>query len=157
MQPKLIYKTLPIILFCWLMVGCVTNLPKPKMTADEIKTSNTIANQAYADKNYKLALFEYLKLSEAIGQDAVIWFRIGNTYARLENNDKAIDAYEKSVLLDPRLSKAWHNMGVIQLKQSVNTWRQMLVYISKDDPLYEKALNLSKKLLEVADEKPASE
>jgi tetratricopeptide (TPR) repeat protein len=144
-------------MLCWLMVGCVTNLPKTKMSADEIKTSQTIANQAYADKNFKLALFEYLKLSEGMGQDAVIWFRIGNCYTRLEKYDEAITAYEKSVLLDPRLSKAWHNMGVIQLKQSVNTWRQMLIYISKDDPLYDKALNLSKKLLEVVDDKPTSE
>jgi tetratricopeptide (TPR) repeat protein len=156
MQPKLIYKTLTIIT-CWLMVGCVTNMPKPKMSADDINASYSTANQAYADKNYKLALFEYLKLSEGIGADAVIWFRIGNTYTRLENYEKGIAAYEKSVLLDPRLSKAWHNMGVIQLKQSVNTWRQMLVYISKDDPLYDKALSLSKKLLEVVDEKPTSE
>ena len=48
-------------------------------------------------------------------------------------------------------------MGVIQLKQSVNTWRQMLIYISKDDPLYDKALSLSKQLLEVVDEKQVSE
>lgn len=150
MQQKLMYKILSILAICWLMVGCVTNMPK--MSSDEINTNYTIANKAYNDKNYKLALFEYLKLSEAVLADADIWFRIGNSYTRLENYADAIKAYEKAVLIDPRLSKAWHNMGVIQLKQSVNTWRQMLIHISEEDPLYEKALSLSKKLLEVVDE-----
>lgn len=145
------YKILLIITLCSLTVACVTNTPK--LTSNEIKTSYLAANKAYTDKNYKLALFEYLKLSESVGADAIIWFRIGNSYTRLENYDAAVKAYEKAVLIDPRLSKAWHNMGVIQLKQSVNTWRQMLTYISKDDVLYDKALSLSKKLLEVVDEK----
>jgi tetratricopeptide (TPR) repeat protein len=133
----------------------VTNLSK--LPPEDINTTYTAANQAYADKNYQLALFEYLKLSESVRADAIIWFRIGNSYTRLENYNEAITAYEKALLLDPRLSKAWHNMGVIQLKQSVNTWRQMLIYISKDDPLYDKALDISNKLLEVADEKQTSE
>lgn len=144
-----------MLALCWLMVGCVTNLPKA--SPEEINANYAAANQAYADKNYKLALFEYIKLSKNVRADAIIWFRIGNSYNRLENYNEAIAAYEKALLLDPRLSKAWHNMGIIQLKQSVNTWRQMLVYISKDDPLYKKALDISNKLLEVVDEKQTSE
>ncbi len=137
------------------MAGCVSTAPKTDSA--EVGAKYLSANKAYTDKNYELALLEYLELSETLRAVPIIWFRIGNTYTRLENYEKGIAAYEKSVLLDPRLSKAWHNMGVIQLKQSVNTWRQMLVYISKDDPLYDKALSLSKKLLEVVDEKPTSE
>jgi tetratricopeptide (TPR) repeat protein len=155
MQPKPMFKILSIIALCGLMAGCVTTAPKTGSA--EIKARYLSANKAYTDKNYELALLEYLELSETLRAVAIIWFRIGNSYARLENFDKAIEAYEKTVLIDPRLSKAWHNMGVIQLKQSVNTWRQMLIYISKDDPLYDKALNLSKKLLEVADGKQTSE
>jgi tetratricopeptide (TPR) repeat protein len=132
------------------MVGCVTNTHK--MPSDEINTVYNAANEAYDEKNYQLALSEYLKLTKNIGADAIIWFRIGNSYNYLENYDEAVQAYEKSVSLDPRLSKAWHNMGVLQLKMSVNTWRQMLVYISKDDPLYERAIDISQKLLEVVDE-----
>ncbi len=146
-----IHKILLLAILCVLMAACGIN--QPKLSSDEIKTSYSIANKAYDDKNYKLALLEYLKLSETINSDAMIWFRIGNSYTRLENYEEAVKAYEKSVLIDPRLSKAWHNMGVIQLKQSVNTWRQMLTYISKDDALYDKALSLSKKLLEVVDDK----
>lgn len=151
MSPKI----LSIAALCWLMAGCVVNTPK--LSSDGIKTSYSIANKAYADKDYNLALFEYLKLSETVQADAIIWFRIGNSYTRLERYDKAVESYEKSVLIDPRLSKAWHNMGVIQLKQSVNTWRQMLIHISKDDVLYGKALSISKKLLEVVDEKQSPE
>ena len=143
------------MMLCGLMAGCVTTAPKRGTV--QLEASYASANKAYTDKNYELALLEYLELSETLRAVAIIWFRIGNSYARLENFDKAIEAYEKTVLIDPRLSKAWHNMGVIQLKQSVNTWRQMLIYISKDDPLYDKALSLSKQLLEVVDEKQVSE
>jgi len=145
------FKILSIIALCGLMFGCVSNIPK--MSADDINASYSTANKAYVDKKFKLALFEYLKLSESVRADAIIWFRIGNSYNHLENYDEAIKAYEKAVLLDPRLSKAWHNMGVIQLKQSVNTWRQMLIYMSKDDALYDRALSLTTKLLGVVDEK----
>jgi tetratricopeptide (TPR) repeat protein len=137
------------------MAGCVSTAPKTDSA--EVGAKYLSANKAYTDKNYELALLEYLELSETLRAVPIIWFRIGNSYARLENFDKAIEAYEKTVLIDPRSSKAWYNMGVIQLKQSVNTWRQMLIYVSKDDLLYERALNLSKKLLEAVDEKPTSE
>jgi len=155
MQLKLMYAYLSIIILCGLMTGCVTTATE--MGSAELEASYASANKAYTDKNYELALLEYLELSKALRAVDVIWFRVGNSYARLENFDEAIEAYEKTVLINPRLSKAWHNMGVIQLKQSVNTWRQMLIYISKDDPLYDKALSLSKQLLEVVDEKQALE
>ncbi len=155
MKTRLSYKLLITAAFCLAMIGCGTIASTAKPSPDELKSIYASANKAYSEKNYKLALFEYLKLSESITTDAVVWFRIGNSYTRLENYNKAVEAYEKAVLLDPRLSKAWHNMGVIQLKQSVNTWRQMLTYISKDDVLYDKALSLSKKLLEIADDKQA--
>lgn len=155
MKTRLSYKLLITAAFCLTMIGCGTIASTAKPSPDELKSIYASANKAYSEKNYKLALFEYLKLSESITTDAVVWFRIGNSYTRLENYNKAVEAYEKAVLLDPRLSKAWHNMGVIQLKQSVNTWRQMLTYISKDDVLYDKALSLSKKLLEIADDKQA--
>jgi len=149
------YKLLITAIFCLAMMGCGAIASTKKPAPNEVKIIYASADKAYGEKNYKLALFEYLKLSETITTDAIIWFRIGNSYTRLENYNKAVEAYEKAVLLDPRLSKAWHNMGVIQLKQSVNTWRQMLTHISKDDVLYDKALNLSKKLLEIADDKHA--
>jgi tetratricopeptide (TPR) repeat protein len=155
MQAPSIYKIMSLVTSCLLMIGCVTT--PLETTLEKIQVSYMSANKAYSDKNYELALLEYLKVSEKMDADAVVWFRIGNSYNWLESYDQAIKAYEKSLLLDPRLSKAWHNMGMLQLKQSVNSWQQMLLYISKSDPLYDKALGISKKLLEVTDAKNSSE
>lgn len=107
------------------------------------------ADTAYKQGDFATALKTYSLLSESIKNDPELHFRIGNVYSKLHQPQNAIAAYEKALLLDPRMSKAWHNMGVMQLRQSANTWVQMVSEISPDDPLLPKAVHFSKAILDV--------
>ena len=107
------------------------------------------AHQAYLNEEYELAVQYYLDVQKYLDKDPFIWFRLGNSYSYLKQPDRAIEAYRQAVFFDPSMSKAWHNMGIMQLRQSANTWTQMLVHTQESDPLYEKAERYSRDTLEV--------
>ena len=46
-------------------------------------------------------------------------------------------AYRETVIRDPAHAKAWHNMGVIQLRQTANSFKEMQLHVDPEDPLYE--------------------
>lgn len=117
------------------------------------------AETAYQNKDYAAALMAYQRLAERVPDDALVRFRLGNIHARLKQPDDAIEAYRIAITLNPRLSKAWHNMGVLQLRQAANSLTQMVQVTDTSDPLHAKALTLAAgvlKLLEAGHENPAA-
>ena len=137
---------LQLLLSMMVLNGCATQQTK-KPVLNDLKAQQARANQAYMDGNYELAINRYQELQAVLDKDPYIWFRLGNSYSHLKQPDKAIQAYRKAVFIDPMMSKAWHNMGVMQLRQSANTWTQMLVHTQQSDPLYEKAERFSRDTL----------
>jgi tetratricopeptide (TPR) repeat protein len=101
------------------------------------------AEAAYGAKDYAKALPLYQRLAAQVPKDGMIWFRLGNVQARLNRPTEAIASYEKAVLLDPSLSRAWHNMGLLQLRQSANSFTQMAELTRPGDPLSPRAVQLS--------------
>ena len=137
---------LQLLLIMMVLNGCATQETK-KPVLNDLKAQQARAHQAYMDGNYELAINRYQELQTVLDKDPYIWFRLGNSYSHLKQPDKAIQAYRKAVFIDPMMSKAWHNMGVMQLRQSANTWTQMLVHTQQSDPLYEKAERFSRDTL----------
>jgi tetratricopeptide (TPR) repeat protein len=45
--------------------------------------------------------------------NAVIWYNLGNGYARLEQAAPAVDAYQHAVKLNPDWAQAWTNLGTM--------------------------------------------
>lgn len=145
------------LLLVVLLAGCSFNATKEQnrsTSLDQLSSLRQKAEILYANKQYSKALGAYLELEKTIDNDAEIQFRLGNVYSKLHQPDQAIESYRKALLLNPRMSKAWHNMGVIQLRQSANTWVQMVSEISPDDPLLPKAVHFSREILEVLDSEP---
>ncbi len=63
---------------------------------------------------------ESLLEAEAIDQsNPSVYFAIGANYDQLEENDKAIEAYEKAIELKPDYSDAIYNLGAIYFNQGV--------------------------------------
>jgi tetratricopeptide (TPR) repeat protein len=114
------------------------------------------AERLYRAKDYAKALPVYERLVSRVPKDALSWFQLGNTQARLQQNDQAIKSYEKAVQFDPALSKAWHNMGLLQLRQSANSFTQMAQLTREGDPLAGRAITLSQGTLALLDKNPAS-
>lgn len=74
------------------------------------------AIEAYNDNRYQSAVSKLLKLHEACvsGEErAVILFFLALTYSDAGMTDAAVEAYEKTVGLNPRNSTAWSNLGLL--------------------------------------------
>lgn len=110
------------------------------------------AEKAYQDGKYPEALNYYQKLSVAVPAEAELWFRLGNTYARMNRTDEAVKAYREAMLRDPYFSKAWYNAALNQLKSSSNTFLESLKYIPKNDPIYKMSESYYQKLLQLMDQ-----
>ena len=93
------------------------------------------ADEAYDNNNFETAEEEYLSLTLSTPDDPELWFRLGNSYARSNKFDEAVNAYHEALALDPEDSKILNNLEIVQLRQATNTFAEMLQYAQEDDPL----------------------
>jgi Flp pilus assembly protein TadD len=100
--------------------------------ARDIKTTQERALAAYAAGEW--AEPHFVALARAMPQDAELWFRLGNVYARNDKPELAVAAYREALVRQPDLGKAWFNMGVIQLLQAAASFHQMEVHVAPGDP-----------------------
>ncbi len=107
------------------------------------------AYQLYNDGDYAAAAQEFEKLIEQMPKDAELWFRLGNSYAKIKNPTKAVIAYENALLRDPELVKAWYNKGVIHLQEALKTFVDMDNYVSEDDPVAKRGARMREEIFEI--------
>ena len=129
------------------LVAC--NLLNTKsISANELESEQSLeeliqlqqnAQAAYQDKDWDKAVDYYGTLSQRMPENAEIWFRLGNSYARLNKHGAAIQSYQQALSRDPRNSKTWHNLGIVQLKLATNTFIEMQNNTNADDPLNRRA------------------
>lgn len=139
-----------LLLASLLLGGCDTSMLKlsgsENAAAKSEQASAELRNEAdgyYQQKNFAAALPLYQQLNDAFPEDAQLWLRTGNSLARMNRYDEAIDSYRKAVAADPQLAIAWHNMGVLQLRQTARTFNRMAGSISNEDPLHPLAVKMS--------------
>ncbi|MGO3128031.1 MAG: tetratricopeptide repeat protein [Luteimonas sp.] len=80
------------------------------------------AESTYAQGRYEESVRHYHTLLEAIPDNADLWYRLANAHARLGNARQAGMAYEQSVARDPSNARAWHNLGLMQHRQSMDAF-----------------------------------
>lgn len=129
---------------------------QPKFSEVTSEPSDTgqilaLAEAAYAAKDWEAAEKHYVSTTRAIPKEATPWFRLGNIYARTDRPDFAVRAYKEALLRDPEMGKAWYNMGLVQLRQSANSFLQMRTYTQENseaqiraDTMYEATIALIK-------------
>jgi len=143
---------LKILLLPALMLLVACNLQNTKSTlANETEAEQDLkelislkqsANAAYQDKDWNKAIEYYGILTQRVQNDSGIWFRLGNSYARLNKNGEAIQSYQQALSRDTKNSKVWHNLGIVQLKLATNTFIEMQSNTDPDDPLNIRAIEL---------------
>ena len=127
-----------IIIITLNFIGCnLQNLQAEKPSPDlaDITQLEQTAKKAYLSEDWATAEKAYKKLTLQIPGDVEPWFRLGNIYARTNKLDAAVATYREALIRDPKNSKIWHNLGVIQLKQAANTFLEMQQYTEENDPL----------------------
>lgn len=144
--PWLILLVLPFVLFAFrrgVLFGLaltISYLPSPQVSAnvwdDLWKTDNQQAQEKFSKENYQGAAqqfnnpqwqgsahykngdYEEALASFKQSDTAEAFYNQGNSYAQLQQLDKAIDAYETALEKDPNLEQAKENKALIEkLKQ----------------------------------------
>ena len=115
----------------------------------DLKGKRREAYRLYQDKEYAAAAQEFEVLVEHIPRDAELWFRLGNSYTRSKQPQRAISAYENAIMRDPRLTRAWYNKGIVHLQQGLKTFVDMPEYVDAADPVARRGIQKRDQLLEI--------
>jgi len=117
------------------LVGCQSMAGKAGAPAAvDVALTRAAGESAYAAGDWRGAELHYRALVTAMPQDAELWFRLGNIYARIDQPDAAVSAYGEALLRDQNLGKAWFNMGVVQLRQAASSFLKMKAHAAPGDP-----------------------
>ncbi len=104
------------------------------------RASNDLGKTADADKFYRRALVGLLEYTKNNPDYSDGFYLLGNTYAEVGQNAKAIEAYKKCLELNPRFTKANFNIGIIQIieKNKAGALEQYNALLQTDKALAEK-------------------
>lgn len=100
------------------------------------------AQVAYAGGQDERAEKLLIGLTRAVPNDAEAWFYLGNLYARTNRPEQATQAYQKSLMLNSGDARAWHNIGVVRVREAWAAFIQAHNLSKTDDPLYAKLESL---------------
>ena len=92
------------------------------------------AQRAYQQSQWFKAVSLYQKIVEYVPTDALAWFRLANTYARQGEYEKAIHAYEQSLLNNNDQPKAWYNLSTAYLLRAQSAMQLSRSQLSHADP-----------------------
>ncbi|OGB27464.1 MAG: hypothetical protein A3I66_06150 [Burkholderiales bacterium RIFCSPLOWO2_02_FULL_57_36] len=100
------------------------------------------AQVAYAGGQDERAEKLLIGLTRAVPNDAEAWFYLGNLYARTNRPEQATEAYQKSLMLNSGDVRAWHNIGVVRVREAWAAFIQAHHLAQPDDPLHAKLESL---------------
>jgi len=123
------------ILLTMLLLSACSMMPADQGNLYEMRRE---AQAAYDNSEDARAEKLLLGLARAVPNDAETWFYLGNLYARSNRPDDAIRAYQKSLMLNGRDARAWHNMGVVRLREAWAAFIQTYDMTEPGDPLHAK-------------------
>ena len=127
--------------------ACALVPPKqPTAAPVDLPAAAQLAAQAYDQQAWDEAESQYLILARALPDNTEPWFRLGNIYARTARPDLAVNAYREALVREPGNAKAWHNMGIVQLREAASSFEEMQKFIPHDDPLYARSQELREAL-----------
>ena len=95
--------------------------------------------KSYFEGHYRLAEKDLLAVTRLVPEDAMAWFRLGNLYNRQQQLDKAAAAYQQALVRQGNLYKAWHNLGIVQMKLTQRHFQQLQDLAPADSPLKQRA------------------
>ena len=107
-----------------ILVGCAggqaSSRPKAASAGGltQVLTLEKQAAENYQAHRDAQAADDYGKLVKIVPDDPNYWYMLGNAYVRSGQPDLAVLAYNQSIMRDPNNAHAWHNLGVIRLRQA---------------------------------------
>ena len=121
------------------LAACASTQESEKPVKVDVKATQQLAESSYAAGDWAAAAQHYTLLLREMPQDADMWFRLANACARSDQPDRAIAAYREVLVRDSTFSKAWFNMGIVQLRQAANSFLKMDIHVAQSDPMHQQA------------------
>jgi tetratricopeptide (TPR) repeat protein len=84
-----------------------------------------------------------------IPQEADYWYMLGNTYVRTEQPDKAVLAFQQAILRNPNHARAWHNLGIVRMRQATAAFVSSASTAKADDPIQALSTHLADELARI--------
>ncbi len=122
------------LLYVFVAAGCAVLPQDPGSLYDQRRA----AQVAYAGEQDERAEKLLLGLSRAAPNDPETWFYLGNLYARTNRPEQATQAYQKALMLNSGDAKAWHNIGVVRLREAWAAFIQAHNLSAAGDPMHAK-------------------
>ena len=114
-------RPLTAVLLCAVGAGC--GGLETRSVGEDLVRMQQEAQAAFDSGENARAEALYKGLVRAMPNDAETWLRLGNLYARTDNADQAVNAYLTSLAINGADPRAWHNLGVVRLRQA---WAALL-------------------------------
>lgn len=154
-------KMLVVCLMAILQAACATletsgvgrGISSSKVDLIELRNE---AVSFYKAGQYEKALNNYKVLVKAVPEDALLWFKKGNSHARLNQPVLAVESYQKALVRDPRMFKAWRNMSTMHHRQAMNALTQLISVLPPSHPLYESSLKSMQETMSILNIKHSS-
>lgn len=131
-----------------LLAACSTT-PLQKTPSDRLTSvlsTQQKAEAAYHSNNMEQATALYLQLTKMIPQEADYWYMLGNTYVRTQQPDHAVEAYQQAIVRDPNHARAWHNLGIVRMRQAMAAFVSSASTAKAGDPMHEVSTQLVNEL-----------
>ena len=151
-----------MVLGAGLVAGCATSSPTAKASTPELRLANVLtaqhdADAAYHAGNLDTAATLYLQLTKLIPQEANYWYLLGNTYVRMQQPDLAVQAYQQAIMRDPKHARAWHNLGIVRMRQAEAAFVSSASTAPVADPMHDVSSHLADALATIGKGDPAAE
>jgi len=129
------------VLFAALLAaaGCTEVKPGKSSNLEDVIALKAEAEAAYKGEDWQDAEKAYRALTRQVPAESENWFRLANVYAKLGRHYDAITLYREALVRDPQNSRAWHNLGVTQLRVATNTFEELQQHTDPADPVAERA------------------
>ena len=106
----------------------------------------------YKNGDFTAAAQRYQELTKRVPLESELWFLLGNSHARLGNNNQAVRAYREAVIRKPEYAKAWYNMGILRLMEGTRILIDAQQYLASDPQLKTAVQQLGEGVLELIEE-----
>jgi Flp pilus assembly protein TadD len=137
------------------LAGCASSAPilkgKPEQQLGTVLELQKKANIAYQDGNIAEAVQDYTQLTQMIPDEPNYWFLLGNALVKEQEPDQAVVAYNQAIIRNPRHTRAWHNLGVIRLRQAQAAFVSSAETANAGDPIKQNSRRVAEALARVND------
>jgi cytochrome c-type biogenesis protein CcmH/NrfG len=134
-----------------LLAGCGT-LPVTKTSSQRLSnvlTTQDQAEAAYGSNDMQHAATLYLQLTKMVPQEADYWYMLGNAYVRTQEPDRAVQAYQQAIARNPDHTRAWHNLGIVRMRQAMAAFVSSAGTAKAGDPMRELSTQLADELARI--------